>query len=89
MTPQQIYAKAAELIREHGWAQLRFGVDGRNFCLVGALSWAYCGSITLPLPRKVLLPVQALVDEPLTTWNDTPGRTVDEVLAVLDEASQQ
>lgn len=89
MTPAEVCRRAAELIRRDGWARLRYGADGRNFCLVGALSWAHCGSVTLPLPRAVVLRVQSLIGEPLTTWNDDPSRTVEDVLAVLDAAAEE
>lgn len=94
MTPQEVCAKAAELIRQHGWMQGRFGDKRNGYCLQGALNFAYDGR---PRGCRVPLEVVDLIGVHLppsrwgnyVAWNDDPSRTIDEVLAVLDAAGEE
>lgn len=89
MSPAEVCAKAAELIREHGWVQGRFGDKRSGYCLDGALNLAYSGhprSCNTPIGVRKL--VGGIIGRNHVRWNDDPLRTVEEVLAVLDEASR-
>ena len=86
MTPAEVCARAAELIREHGWVQGRFGDNRSGYCIYGALNTAFTAkprSCSLPAEVWNLLPIRSIL-----SWNDDQSRTVDEVLAVLDEAAK-
>jgi len=81
--------KAHELLaRENGWCQgiySRLAKDGTpQFCLMGALSKCYQGDINAP---EIFFSVRARIghDIKLECWNDTPGRTQAEVVALLKE----
>lgn len=99
-TPKQILLEAAALIRQPGcWTQ---GVNARdaNGIVVNSLDpsaqcWCAIGSITkaadgglrdidqaIALMRTVL-PSVAFI----SSWNDRPGRTAEEVAAKLEEAA--
>ncbi len=68
------------MIIERGWCQ---GAYKRNgcFCLSGALLEVdvKCFDLEYDAVRKALR-----VDGYLSTWNDAPGRTKDDVLNLLD-----
>lgn len=74
-----VYARAADLLRRDGWCQgMSHHPDGR-WCLVGVLSleaWE---------PNRVKTKLGILPLGSVSDWNDAPGRTLPEVLAVLDE----
>ena len=70
--------KPSELLRKHGWCQGTYQtLDGRC-CVVEAL---------LKSERHYEIGKRLrdhLGVEHLPTWNDTPGRTADEVIAALE-----
>jgi hypothetical protein len=69
--------KPSELIRHYGWVQGRLGTATHGFCLIGALVEARCTGIECEQ-------IRALVGGNCIEWNDTTGRTKDEVLALLE-----
>lgn len=88
-----LYAKrAAEIITKRGWMQDGgYGENGER-CLYTALRQAttetnpgsYCDTLmrlTYDLADKLGLEFGPMIIE----WNDRPGRTVDEVLALLND----
>lgn len=93
MTNQQVFARAAEIIREHGWIQGKLHdrtklSEAENnrinpvqcpHCIMGAIISAK-GDFAHWEPLTAL---SAEVGD-YVAWNDTPGRTVEEVLALLD-----
>lgn len=82
--------KAADYIREHGWIQGRyfekmpdeFGIFGSGACcvhgaIINATNADNCGT---PLAVAFGKEIDGVPHE----WNDAPGRTKEEVLAVFD-----
>jgi hypothetical protein len=81
---------AAEYIREHGWIQGNL-FDGKKCCAIGACwkgtdRW---GDTEDQHFAKDFHLFKAMVDVigngGVARWNDTPGRTKEEVLAVFDK----
>ncbi len=80
---------AAELLRAEGWCQGSYGQAGGPRCMDGAILsvTAYPGPYDRAL--SVMRPVLDITaTTPLAIWNDTPGRTLDEVLDALERAAQ-
>jgi hypothetical protein len=72
--------RAKRCIEEHGWNQGGYeSADGR-VCALGALLKTGWG---VGKARMFLLRV---VDAVIYDWNDTPGRTIEEVYDALDRA---
>lgn len=80
-----LWRETATLIRTHGWTQGVL-VNGRGeFCILGALisnPQSYYSVSLSPIFEEIGV-------LSLSTWNDTPGRTVEEVLAVLDRLAER
>lgn len=83
MSVQSDAAATARYIRRHGWIQGRMKDGKGRVCLLGAISEVtnVVDPRYIRLRDAVLAELQSL---PITVWNDSPGRTKDEVLAVLD-----
>ena len=80
--PANVYDKAIEIIHERGWVQggeIRGGSGGT--CLMLALCEA-----DLNIDWRATL--RHLDLTAIIAWNDTPGRTADEVIAKLKLASE-
>ena len=78
--------EAAELLEQWGWQQGWYAHDGPHspMCLVGAVQKAYFGDPNTELNGPELKQLQEdLGIEDVVAWNDTPGRTKEEILAVL------
>lgn len=86
--------RAADLIEEHGWLQGQMGDVGRGFCLLGAVyegvDYAMYshdpGSYGL-IVEGALRRVRRVVGNKMVGWNDSPGRTREEVVAALRTAA--
>jgi hypothetical protein len=72
MTPSQ-------LIRRYGWVQGDYGGKDCGYCIVGALTEGGVGSMDFAYTIADKIGGMHIVD-----WNDAPGRTVNEVLALLE-----
>lgn len=92
VSAEDVLRKAAELIRREGWWDGTPGasVDGSQ-CLATALHAVTTHDVTLPVPERTArygagrrLLLRRLGTPNIVTWNDAPGRTVEEVLAVLE-----
>jgi len=97
MTNREICLKAAQRLREVGWRQGAIGPEEGPNCIVGACLWV-TGYLAAPPttlsagPERGIAAADAAVvnasqtRRPATAsfWNDTPGRTVEEVIATLD-----
>lgn len=86
--------KAADRIETTGWIQGHLMVEGEDpdtspVCLVGALRYVVFGAPNDTRPSDGLLraAAKALPINMLALWNDEPGRTAAEVVAVLREAA--
>lgn len=78
--------RAIELLRTDGWCQHKM-MDGRRSCLYGAIVRAV-GSSTGPLFDNLYHRTLNLVEYAgLSTFNDSPHRTVDDVISILQRVS--
>ena len=70
------------VLRKYGWKQGGYGAPGGPRCIAGAIAQtnreADIDSILERLRKHLGMPVWQ--------WNDVPGRTVDEVIALLSAA---
>lgn len=81
---------ARETLVVHGWTQGAYR-KGNAFCAVGALAFNdYSASGDTVEKAKGILAKTLMVREgwalSVSSWNDTPERTKEEVLALFDEA---
>jgi len=82
-----VLVKAIFLIRMHGWRQRAFGNERDGFCVVGALNRAHEQT---GFRTGVLGLLQELVGGgKVAEWNDAPGRTAVDVIALLERARQE
>lgn len=100
MTPQEVLKKSAEILRTSGWCQGEYENQDGAHCLMGAMR-AATGVDRLCLreyehnnfyaARDFLdwYVYQKLNYCGIVNFNDTDGRTVEEVLALLDEAANR
>lgn len=87
MTTKEVFAAAADVLERDGWCQgsmYRADEDGRIIgrCLLGAVRQAAKTYDDYVFAGDLLVD---LLDRAPSTWNDTPGRTADEVIAKLRE----
>ena len=78
---RRVLLAAAELLEKDGWCQGKH-MDGQRRCV----GWAIADS-TEGRMRNVLHVLDAYLEQDAVTWNDTPGRTLPEVLAALRGAA--
>jgi hypothetical protein len=80
---RRILLGAAEIIEQRGWCQGDFQDGNGRVCMLGAIS---ISSVSSPMGEAgnaiVLLGLKSV-----TQWNDTPGRTKEEVVARLRTAA--
>jgi hypothetical protein len=87
MNPRDVFQRAAEILRERGWCQGQYVCDDGSCCLLGAVLTAEDpdAPVDRPWPRWMQDYWDAAVPRGLpATWNDEPGRTADEVIALLE-----
>lgn len=97
MTPQEILLKAADYYDRLGWCQKAMSIkDGRRssvrvweypdeVCLIGAIFYA---AIEIKDANLALGAIEKACGSKAASWNDTPGRTKEEVVAKLREAAE-
>lgn len=93
---QKILLRAAELIEEFGWRQEAFGDKTRGMCAVGAIMEAGT-ELDFVHDREIMVATEDKLAEHLKlrysliphvpAWNDMTGRTKEQVVATLREAS--
>lgn len=82
-----------EVFQKYGWIQNNYGSVDRGFCLVGAIDHVRAttgrfGLVPETLKYRLARRVGHVGDETnhaIIRWNDTPGRTKEHVLRLLDE----
>lgn len=92
MTAREVLLKAAEVLERDGWRQHDAGFVGQPRCVLGAMRQA-----CLPeLPGGAFADAQGALHSfiydrghscGIVVWNDSPGRTADEVIAALRAAA--
>lgn len=87
ITTSEFLRRAADVLEEDGWCQGR-GTDGQGrHCAVGAMC-----SVAVDHGQATsvhLLPLRARLEGPLSDWNDEPGRTKEEVLALFRNTADE
>lgn len=80
------------IIETHGWVPNRAGSPAEGFCLLGAIShWLINHELDANERRgaRIEQHLQKLTVSPIQYWNDTVGRTPNEVVTLLERAIQQ
>ena len=78
---------ARDIIKEHGWIQRRLGSRNVGYCLVGALVKAVGTEKLATRLGGALDHLGRFTDgDTVPNWNDTEGRTREEVLELLETA---
>lgn len=102
-TPVQIYREAADLIEKDAWVQGAYRSPLGCWCLSGAIAFVAGGLVgqigiaaasggseafyeRLSALETCLLPGDV---RNIVGWNDTPGRTVEEVITLLRDRADQ
>jgi hypothetical protein len=92
MKASEIIREARNVLFERGWTQGELIAESGELCLEGALSLAETGEIRyLPYCGAVDAVMKALDvkwRDSLWGFNDTTGRTFDEVIDALDRAEK-
>lgn len=85
---------AAKLIEERGWIQGSYGDHVNGFCSIGALDKATDTDTYYPAARRLaeavpkeFCPQLKVSINRVIEYNDTPGRTRDEVLQLFRKAA--
>lgn len=95
MTSDEVIDHAIITLKATGWCQKRSKNEADERCLLGALgsSWNWKEGMDEAATNEALILYEAAKDRVrevvgpnLISWNDTPGRTKDEVVAALEEA---
>lgn len=86
MTIPHVLRAAAERIERDGWCQGK-PTDGTRCCAVRAIVMAGESSFGTSLAIEAVRDFIGCNTYGVIHWNDTPGRTVDEVLAALRSAA--
>jgi hypothetical protein len=87
----KVLLDAADYIERHGWIQRTYKTNAGKVCATGA--------IVLSSPRGPDFPVPVIINatarlkkylgvDHIPVWNDTPGRTKDEIVAALRGAAR-
>ncbi len=82
----RILREAADLLETNGWCQGAFAI-GKRRCATGAINAVVASGEEALRAHRV---VSRYVGAPLvSTWNDHPGRTSQEVMAALRAAADE
>lgn len=78
----RILARTADVIRERGWVQCAWTGEDGSVCMMMAVSIADTdGNVFIDAHEELARRTSPLGP---TSWNDAPGRTREEVLALLE-----
>lgn len=87
------FIQAKRILDECGWVQGSYGGPNDGYCLAGALCEASYEIGVLSPAETMYMATDVIPDVRVTerqisliAWNDEPGRTIDEVMAVLGAA---
>lgn len=79
--------QAADYINQYGWCQGTFKNEQGQVCIVGALGAVTQQYKSIHIYSQMRLKITKLIGCGATIWNDVPGRTKDEVVAMLRKAA--
>lgn len=92
MTPTEMLAAVARLIESHGWCQGRYSDEDGRLCVLGAFrrlpGGQQVGALSAALEAVYLEVEGETEDGQVGTWNDQPGRTKEEVIAMVQNAKR-
>jgi hypothetical protein len=83
MKTSAILVEARQYLIDHGWIQGRLYAASGAVCALGATFFA-CP--TNPYQRETAQDCLSMICKDIGRWNDEPGRTIENVLALFDEA---
>jgi len=83
VTNREICLKAAQRLREVGWRQGAIGPEDGPHCMLGACRWVTRYHVAAA-GEAAYAAAYAAAGEAAIAWNDTPGRTAEEVIAALE-----
>lgn len=86
----KILLAAADHIEQHGWLQHEVGQQGMPACAIGAMMFAdneYGGDGDFYESVKAVTKYLGLEHAYIVPWNNTPGRTKEEVIAAFRGAA--
>ena len=81
MTATETIKAARAWIEQHGWKQGSHYVPGGPGCL--SVAFAQCGA-TIREQCEAWTLLRQKIDADMISWNDTPGRTVEDIYGLLD-----
>ena len=87
MKASNVYRRAGDLIREHGWCQGVSRNTAGEFCVTGAARAANQEGANLDGALYTIIATELdWVRAWAWEWNDDPARTVEDVMIALDAA---
>lgn len=78
--------RVIDRIKKHGWTQYDFGRSEGPACLMGHISHALRNPVS---KRSLVLGLGETVGSSVIHWNDTPGRTKQDILDILEKMKDQ
>ena len=73
----------ASILRKHGWIQGRMH-NSNGYCLLGAIDAAFDNPFQVVAVRSIIR--ERIGDySSISAWNDNPHRTIEQVLAILED----
>lgn len=84
LTPEEILARAADLLETRGWCQGTMRAPSGQLCVMGSIREASrFMSLFLAQRQATDALSREIQDSEPTNWNDQPDRTVEEVISSL------
>jgi hypothetical protein len=78
---EKLLNDAADYLETYGWIQGAAGSNGGPACVIGAL--AFCGPDEFQCFGDATERLRSYLGCYIAAWNDTPGRTKEEVVRAL------
>ena len=101
MDTKEVISKALDVINERGWTQYSFHAEDGAMCISAALveaSYDFNINMFTNMEKydKARIVLEELInvnakpghEKGMISWNDTPGRTRDDVVRLLKEAQE-
>ena len=89
MLPSEVLRQARNEIMERGWSQGDYIASDGSVCAMGAIDiqWDHKNGAVLDRASTAFREATG-IDCFIPIWNDTPGRTIHEVLDMFDKAEK-
>jgi len=88
MTGEELLARAADLLEREGWCQGVLRTREGHHCMLGALEEVGLGCAEVLFDQVIPAITAELGGENLVRYNDTFGRTAEEVITTLRNAKR-